>query len=150
MRIAFRSDTGPWLGVVVVLGLLAAPASAAAPAKPWNQQEVAQLAQRFTLQTKRIQEVVGKHLEEAEKNSPRRVVLHDVYEIHHRAVSLESGVRAGLGRDGTEPVFRRILSSVEHARQDAKRFPEIEEAREHIDEANRLLAELGAYYGEGG
>ena len=51
-------------------------------------------------------------------------------------------MRAGLGREQTEPVFRRILGSVRNAQKDAKRFPEIEEA-------HKLLAELGAYYGEG-
>ena len=58
-------------------------------------------------------------------------------------------MRAGLGRDQTEPVFRRILDSVRNAKKDAKRFPEIEKARKHIEEAHKVLAELGAYYGEG-
>ena len=138
-----------WLGFLVALGLLAALPAGAASTKAWDEKAVAQLAHEFTLQTKLIQESVGPHVEQAAPNSPRRIVLNDVYEIHHRAVSLETGVRAGLGREQTEPVFRRILGSVRNAKQDAKRFPEIEKARKPIEEAHKLLAELGAYYGEG-
>jgi hypothetical protein len=135
------------LVLLAALVLFTAPPAGAAPTRPWDAEEVAQLAQRFTVQTKHIQESVGRHVEQAAPNSPRRVVLDDVYEIHHRAISLDTGVRAGLGRDQTEPVFRRLLGDVRNAQQDAKRFPEIEKVRKHVDEAHRILVELNAYYG---
>jgi len=141
-------DLHRWLGSLVALGLLAALPAGAASTKAWDEKAVSQLAHEFTLQTKLIQESVGPHVEQAAPNSPQRIVLNDVYEIHHRAVSLETGVRAGLGRDQTEPVFRRILDGVRNAKKDAKRYPEIEKARKHIEEAHKLLGELGAYYGE--
>ncbi len=133
------------------LGLLAAtaPASGQGAAKAWDQEAMVGLTKRFLEQTKHIQEGVGRHVEEAAPDSPRRIVLDDVYAIHHRGVALATAVGAGQGRDLTEPIFRRLMSGVQNARQDAKRFPEIEAVRSYIDKANELLGEMAAYYGSG-
>jgi hypothetical protein len=132
-----------------VLLALGSPAWSQAPAKAWDPKALTPLVHRFVAETKHIQESVGLHVEEAAPDSPRRIVLNDVYSIHHRAVSLETALRAGQGRDETEPVFRRLVDGVKNARQDAKRFPEIEKARRHIDKADELLKEMAGYYAVG-
>ena len=135
------------MGVLLGLALLLPGQSQAdAPAKAWDAGALAQIIQRFTIQTKHIQESVGRHVESAAKDSPRRIVLDDVYDIHHRAISLESAVRSGQGRDQAEPVFRRLLASVQNARRDAASFPEIQEASGAIGKARELLAEMYGYF----
>ncbi len=133
---------------------LALPAAAIAsshevpkPTKEWDAHAVERLLDQLTKETRALQTGVGKHLEEAEEGSPRRIVLHDVYEIHHRVISLESAVRNGQSREQTEPIFRRLLDGVRNARRDAQAFPEIEAMRSHIDKADAELLELEAYYG---
>lgn len=116
-------------------------------ATAWDDEAVTSRLVKLTQQTVKLQDGIAKHLEEAEEGSPHRLVLHDIYDIHRRAISLQTGVRAGLGRDGTEPVFRRLLGSVRDARKDAQRYPEVEELRSHIDEANAILDDLERYYG---
>ena len=136
-----------FLSLGLVPGVALADAHEAKPAKDWDADAIARQLQRMSVETNKMQNKLGRHLEGAEENSPRRIVLHDVYEIHHRVISLRMGVRNGLGRDQTEPVFRRLLGSVRNARQDAASFPEIEEIRKHTDEANTILADLEGYWG---
>jgi hypothetical protein len=131
--------------LVVTLGLGSA-AHAQASAAACEGKALAKLAQRFSYETQRIQEAVAEGHEKAPAGSPRRVVLDDVYNIHHRAISLESGLRAGLGVKGTEPVFRRLLDGVANARKDAADFPEIAKASSHVEKANALLAEMSSCY----
>jgi uncharacterized membrane protein YccC len=132
---------------VLVLG--SSPAWSEAPAKAWDQEAVTKLAGRLTEQTLQIQVGVGRHSEGTAADTPRRIVLHDVNFIHRRAISLETALRAGEGHDETEPVFRRLMTGVRNAKQDAKRFPEIEKVRGHIEKAGGLLQELSAYYAVG-
>ncbi len=117
------------------------------PTKEWDDKAVARLLRSLAEETKHVQEKVGRYVSESPEGSPRRIVLHDVYEIHHRVISLESGVRAGLGRRQTEPVFRRMLQGVRNAQRDMQDFPAIEEARRHIEKADALIRELEGYYG---
>lgn len=140
------------LGLALTLGLIlpgvaSATSHEAKPAKDWDAAAVGRQLDRLSSETSKIQNGLGRHLEGEEDDSPRRVVLHDAYEIHHRVISLRMGVRNGLDRKQTEPVFRRLLGSVRNARQDAAAFPEIEEVRPAIDKSNAILKDLEGYYG---
>jgi hypothetical protein len=64
-----------------------------------------------------------------------------------RGVALATAVGAGQERDLTEPIFRRLMSGVQHAREDAQRFPEIEAVRSYVEKAEALLREMAVYYG---
>jgi hypothetical protein len=138
-----------WLPILLglALPLAAAGANHEAKQKAWDEDAVEATLVKLAQETSKMKDGLTRHVDEAEVDSARRLVLSDVYEIHHRVISLQSGVRSGLGRDGTEPVFRRLLGSVRNARRDAQKFPEIDQVRSHIDAANELLDELEGYYG---
>jgi hypothetical protein len=131
----------------VLLGATAA--RAAAEAIPWDQQKVIRLTRDLTLQASKVKDGIRSEYDIADKESARYFVLHDVMDIHHRSIALLGLLRAGKGREESEPLFRRIQSLVEHAQRDMQRFPEIEKQRKHIDAADAKLAELAAYYSGG-
>ena len=124
--------------------LFAAPGIAEPTA--WDEAEVAKLAQQLVVEVAAIKENIAGRRDEADPQSARWVVLDDLMQLQHRVVAFEGLVRAGQGRENTEPVFRRIQTAVDNARRDAPAFPEVQKQREHIDRAAAALTALSSYY----
>ena len=129
------------------LAALLPPAAVALATKPWNRSQVLALTQALLAEVKLIKRNLARDWDRADHQSPRYVVLEDVMALHRRAVALDGLVRAGEGAEKTAPVFRRVLTAVQHARRDAAEFPAIERQRVHIDKADAALARLKDYYG---
>ena len=132
------------LGACALLAWL--PGSAVAHSH-CDEKRVATLVERVAAKASRIKKNIAREWDRADKTSTRYIVLNDLMTLQHQAVALEGLVRAGEGRDKTEPVFRRMQSAVQHARQDADKFPAIAEQRSLIAEAETALDELAECYG---
>ena len=135
---------------VVTLGactlLVCLPGSAAAEGH-CDEKRVAALVHKVAVAASRIKKNIAREWDRADKSSTRYVVLNDLMVLQHQAVALEGLVRAGQGRDKTEPVYRRVQSAVQHAREDSDRFPAIAGQRQHIAAAEAALEELADCYG---
>ena len=112
-----------------------------------NHKKVAALAHDVAVEAARIKANLAREWDRADKASTRYVILEDLQVLHHRAIALEGLVRSGQGRDKTEPVYRRMLTAVEHARRDSDDFPAIAAQRRHIDAAESALRKLADCYG---
>ncbi len=132
------------LGACALLTGLPGPATAH---QHCDEKRVAALARKVGGAASRIKDNLARDWDRADKTSTRYVVINDLMILQHRAVALEGLIRAGQGRDKTEPVYRRMLSAVEHARQDSQQFPEIAAQQKHIDTAEAALQELADCYG---
>ena len=142
MRCASKREV---LGAAVVALLIAV---FAAPGRgEWKESEVQALTQRLLHEVSTIKRAVARDWDREDKQSPRYVVLDDLMTLHARVVALEGLVRAGQGPEKTAPVFRRVLTAVEHARRDAADFPEVQKQRAHIEAAEEAVAALEALYG---
>jgi len=133
--------------VGLVLGTGAAVVAAAEPA-PWDEKRILKLTSRLVIEVDAIKTGIAREWERADKSSARYIVLNDLMMIQPRVVAFEGLVRAGQGRDKTEPVFRRIQDAVENAREDAQKYPAVRSQSKRIDTANAILEELGTFYGE--
>ena len=127
--------------------LLVGAAGAAHADSHCDEKRVAALAHDVAVEASLIKDRLAREWDRADKTSTRYVVINDLMILHHRAIALEGLVRAGQGRDKTEPVYRRMQSAVQHARQDSQRFPEIGAQQKHIDKAEAALNELADCYG---
>ncbi len=132
------------LGTCALLACLAGSATAHSHC---DEKRVAVLARKVAVEASNIKKNIAREWDRADKESTRYVVLNDLMVLHHRAVALEGLVRAGQGRDKTEPVYRRMQSAVQHAREDSDRFPAIAGQRQHIAAAEAALEELADCYG---
>ena len=140
----------PFTSTLVMFGacmLLAWLPGSAAAHSHCDEKRVATLVDRVAAKASRIKKNVAREWDHADKESARYVVLNDLIVLQHQAVALVGLVRAGEGRDKTEPVYRRMQSAVQHARQDADKFPAIAAQRHHIAAAEAALAELADCYG---
>ncbi len=135
------------LGLCAVAVLLAAGPLRAAHHEPepleWNAKRVANLARSLVIAVKNIK--VGMRVD-AKLTHPHQVVLQDLGILQHRVVAFEGFVRSGVGRDETEPMFRRIMDVVEQTRQDVGLIPSVKKHERDIAKAEKTLAELARYY----
>ena len=140
----------PFTSTLVMLGacvfLACLPGSAAADSH-CDEKRVAALVDKVAAKASRIKKNLQREWDHADKESARYVVLNDLIVLQHQAVALVGLVRAGEGRDKTEPVYRRMQSAVQHAREDSDRFPAIAAQRQHIAAAEAALEELVDCYG---
>ncbi|MDJ0848528.1 MAG: hypothetical protein QNK04_09140 [Myxococcota bacterium] len=128
--------------------LLLLPALPAIPAEDgWDRRKVVAITKQLLREVEKIKMGIAHDWDRKDKESARYVVLEDVMSLHHRTVALLALVVKGGGPEATAPVFRRVLTGVEHARRDAANFPEIEKQRRHIEAADEALAKLKVYYG---
>ncbi len=140
-----RRFTVIWASCVALGSVLVAAPGFAEPLA-WNEAEVAKLASELAVEVASMKKNIAGRRDEADPNSARWVVLDDLMQLQHRVVAFEGLVRAGQGRDNTEPVFRRIRTAVDNARRDAPAFPDLQKQRKHIDRAQSALNALSAYY----
>lgn len=112
----------------------------------WNQEKAIEEANKLVRYSKELKAGVAKDYEKGDKESARNAVLRSLMDIHHLAVALQSGLRSGQGASETEWIYKRIRQSVDNARADAARFPEVEKERATIDKANAALDELAKLY----
>ncbi len=134
------------LGGFVSIPLLVLAVPALAAESEWDQAKVQALSQQLVRAVEKIKKGIAHDWDREDKQSARYVVLDDLMSLHHRTVALHGLLRAGGGRETTAPVFRRVLTGVEHARHDAASFPEVAKQRRHIEAADAALAKLEAYY----
>jgi hypothetical protein len=140
-----RRFTIIWASCFALLSVVVAAPGFAEPVA-WNEAKVAKLASQLVFEVSKIKDNIAGRRDEADPNSARWVVLDDLMQLQHRVVAFEGLVRAGQGRDNTEPVFRRIRTAVDNARRDAPAFPELQKQREHIDRAQYALNALSVFY----
>jgi hypothetical protein len=134
------------LAGIAVAGVLLVAAPAMTEPVVWDQKRVQNLAEDLATHVSNIKKGIAHARETADPKSPRWVVLDDLMQLQHRVVALVVLLSAGEGRDATEPVFRRVRSAVEHARDDAPAFPDVQKQARHIDKANAALDKLAAFY----
>ena len=119
---------------------------ALAEPKEWDQKRVAALANMLASEVLAMKQNISKARETADPDSPRWVILDDLMQLQHRVVALVAMVNSGQGRDKTEPIYRRVKSAVENARQDAPAYPAVRREQRHIDAANTALRKLSEFY----
>jgi hypothetical protein len=142
---SIRGIVGVW-AISAGLGSVLVAAPGFAEPAAWDEAEVAKLAHQLVVEVAAIKDDIAGRREEADPHSARWIVLDDLMQLQHRTVAFEGLVRAGQGRDNTEPVFRRIQTAVDHARRDAPAFPDVQKQRKHIDRAESALKMLSSYY----
>ena len=137
----------PHLAAVAVVVMVASVASvASADPKPWDEKDLERLTLLLSRETGTLQDNLAEVLNVDDKTAPQFVVVQAVHDIHIRSISLESAIRARRPHDAITAIFRRLKAEIDLAKEDAKTFPQIENQLEHIDRAEKLVAEIGQYF----
>jgi hypothetical protein len=137
--------------ILLALGLVLAPALAAAELAKWDQPRVTAIATELS-------ESVGKAVVEVEKAKGSRVEVgkerayyefrEDMRLARNTAKHLAKELQAGKGREETYPTFRRLKTLRNDAAENARRADMPDDAIASITAAGELLNRLRPYYEE--
>ena len=118
--------------------------------RPWNQEEVAALAQELAISAKRIVEGARQPPQgvAAPEESVRERALGLVEQIEEMAKELAEQLAAGKGRDETDPLIDRLHLLRRDAYLLRRSWPISPEALERLIQTEALVAQLDAFYAQ--
>lgn len=132
---------------MAVVGLLAA-GPAFAEGKDWDQEAVSGLVDEFVAVLGKVQ-VEARTTDNVRSDQAREYVLEDLSLLRKNSRKLSQELRSGNGREASWPRAKRCERLITRTRANAQDAMLTPANSASIDRANELIAEIGAYYGDG-
>lgn len=151
MQLVRRMALPLLVGASLVFGFASSGLSQdTAPAAEWNQERVAAIADELASEASRLRQVVRKAFGGSQiggGSARSRFRLRDLLRLlENETRHLRRQLEDGKGREETMPVYRRVMSTVSDARENARRTFLSEDVLAQADKARDALMRLTAYY----
>jgi hypothetical protein len=132
---------------VTATALIATTVSADHHETPWDQAEVAKLAEEFVAVIGKIG-VAQASAARAENSEARDLVKNDLAMLKHNAKYLARILKQGQTRKSTWPVANRCGDLVARTRRHAAETPVLPDQADNIARAEEIIAKIRGFYGK--
>jgi hypothetical protein len=139
-----------FFAVVALAAIGLAPGAASADLKPWNQEEVTELAKALHVAVKEVRQSMRREStgDLAALARARQKMLEILKGLEKSCGQLVRRLEAGDGREETLNIARKIRSLVRDAETEGRKFMTTQQTDERIEPAEQAVDGLGPYYFE--
>jgi hypothetical protein len=136
--------------IAALLAIGLAPGAASADLKPWNQEEVTELAKTLHVAVKEVRQSMRRESTgDLTGRAKARLRMLEILKVLEKSCGqLVGRLEAGDGRDETLNIARKIRSLVRDAETEGRKFMTTQQTDERIEPAEAALASLALYYFE--
>ena len=136
------------IAALVAIGL--APGAAFADLKPWNQEEVTELAKALHVAVKEVRQSMRREStgDLSSQARARQRMLETLKVLEQSCGQLAARLEGGAGQAKTLNIAKKIRSLVRDAETEGRKFMTTQQTDERIEPAEQALDGLAAYYFE--
>ena len=136
------------VAALVAIGL--APGAAFAELKPWNQEEVTELAKSLHVAVKDVRQSMRRESTgDLSAQGKARMRMLEILKVLEQSCSqLVARLERGDGQAETLNIAKKIRSLVRDARTEGRKFMSTQQTDERVEPADQALAGLAPYYFE--
>jgi hypothetical protein len=136
------------VAALVAIGL--APGAAFADLKPWNQEEVTELAKALHVAVKEVRQSMRREStgDLAAQARARQRMLETLKVLEKSCGQLAARLEAGAGHEETLNIAKKIRSLVRDAETEGRKFMTTQQTDERVAPAEQALDGLAPYYFE--
>ena len=134
------------VAALVAIGL--APVAAFAELKPWNQEEVTELAKALHVAVKEVRKSMRlESTGDLSAQGKARMRMLEILKVLEKSCGqLAARLEGGAGHAETLNIAKKIRSLVRDAETEGRKFMTTQQTDERVEPANQALAALAPYY----